>query len=113
MWNVVEVLSRYIDLQLSIPPIAGWLTIAALVIAQREAVYLLFRSPKRREVESQQSPEALRQIYYRTRRREICLFVLATALSWMLLFSLIVEHRGRCSLRANNIIIPRQTRSIS
>jgi len=66
-----------------------WLPIVALVILWFEARYLMFRSPKKQELEDQLRRSELLQIYYRTRLREILIFVLATILSWMLFFSFI------------------------
>jgi len=87
-FDVFEILSKYIN-NTSVPVSAKWLPIVALVILWFEVRYLMFRSPKKQELEDQLSQSELLQIYYKTRLREILLFVLATTLVWSLFFSFI------------------------
>ncbi len=69
--------------------------IVALVILWFEARYLMFRSPKKQELEDQLLQSKLLQVCYATRFREILLFVLATTLAWITLFSFISLSQRR------------------
>lgn len=85
-FDVVESLTGYIK---NTAKPMRWFPIMGLISLWFEARYLMFQSPKKKELEDQLSQAQLLREYYGAKRQEILLFGLATTLAWMLFFSFI------------------------